>query len=90
MAPSAVEIPLPTRKSLVTDDAATHLKSPASPLPEVKVFDAATCSVDELVSALKVAGGLVIRGLLQQDELAHLEKDIRPWLEKDTPWEDGT
>lgn len=94
MAPSAVEVEVPavTKKSMsMTNGPLEHeaLKSPDSPLPEVKVFDASTCTVDELVSALKVAGGVVIRGLLNEGELASLEKDTRPWLEKDKPWEDG-
>ncbi|OQV00661.1 hypothetical protein CLAIMM_06128 [Cladophialophora immunda] len=95
MAPSAVEIPLPIPKSFSTPTSTpqpaekAELKSPSSPLPEVKTFDASTCSVDELVSALRAAGGLVIRGLLNEQELASLEKDTRPWLDKDTAWDDG-
>ncbi|KAK5462462.1 hypothetical protein LTS15_002174 [Exophiala xenobiotica] len=92
MAPSAVEVPLPVAKSLaVTNGLSTReeLKSPASPLPEVKIFDAATATVDELVDALRVAGGLVVRNVMNKDELASLEKDIRPELEKDTAWADG-
>ncbi len=91
MAPSAVEVEAPsiTQKSLPIVGKHEELKSPSSPLPEVKSFDASTCTVDELVSALKVAGGLVVRGLLNEEELASLEKDTRPWLEKDTPWDDG-
>lgn len=94
MAPSAVEIPVPVAKSLATpafskNDTAGELKSPSSPLPEVKVFDATTCTVDELVGSLRVAGGLIVRGLLNAEELASLEKDTRPWLEQDTAWTDG-
>jgi hypothetical protein len=93
MAPSAVEVPLPVAKSLaVTNGVSTReeLKSPASPLPEVRIFDAATATVDELVDALRVAGGLVVRNVMDKDELASLERDIRPELEKDTAWADGT
>ena len=92
MAPSAVEIPVPAAKPLASASITTRnedLKSPSSPLPEVKSFDAATCSVDELVSALRVAGGVVVRGLLSESELAKLEADARPWLDKDTAWGDG-
>ncbi len=93
MAPSAVEVPVPVAKSIASTNSVStreELKSPASPLPEVKTFDAATATVDELVNALRVAGGLVIRNVLNKDELASLEKDIRPELEKDTAWGDGT
>ncbi|KIX09741.1 uncharacterized protein Z518_00822 [Rhinocladiella mackenziei CBS 650.93] len=92
MAPAAVEFPVPIPKSLETTkdvQANEDLKSPDSPLPEVKVFEAATCKVDELVSALRVSGGLIVRGILNEEEIASLEKDTRPWLEKDTAWDDG-
>ena len=93
MAPSAVEVPVPLAKSIVATNGLStreELKSPASPLPEVKTFDAEAATVDELVDALRIAGGLVIRNVLNKDELASLEKDIRPELEKDTAWGDGT
>jgi hypothetical protein len=95
MAPSAVEIPVVVAKTFstqTTTNGATHngdLKGPSSPLPEVKTFDGASCSVEELVAALRVAGGVVIRGLLNADEIASLEKDTRPWLEKDNAWGEG-
>ncbi|KAK5275666.1 hypothetical protein LTR40_012682, partial [Exophiala xenobiotica] len=91
MAPSAVEVPLPVAKSLAVTNGVSkreELKSPASPLPEVKIFDAATATVDELVDALRVAGGLVVRNVMNMNELASLEKDIRPELEKDIAWAD--
>lgn len=62
------------------------LKSPASPLPTVQEFDAATCTVDDLVAALKTAGGVVIRNLLTPQALEAIEADVRPWLELDKPW----
>ena len=93
MAPSAVEIPIPAVKSFGTPTSnavkAEDLKSPSSPLPEVKSFDASNCSVDELVDALRVAGGVVVRGFLNESEVAQLETDTRPHLEKDTAWGDG-
>jgi len=68
----------------------TELKSPASPLPEVKTFDAATVTADELVQALRVAGGVVVKNILTKDEVQAIEKDVRPWLEKDKPWTSGS
>ncbi|KAL1896364.1 hypothetical protein Sste5346_004749 [Sporothrix stenoceras] len=70
----------------VKAEATTELKSPASPLPTVQEFDANTCSVDDLVVALKTAGGVVIRNLLTPQALGAIEADVRPWLEKDKPW----
>lgn len=92
MAPSAVEAPVPAAKAIdstngfIMDD---ELKSPASPLPEVKIFNAASATVEDLVEAIRVAGGVVIRNVLDQDELARIERDTRPELEKDTAWGDG-
>ncbi|KAI9666424.1 MAG: hypothetical protein M1821_004360 [Bathelium mastoideum] len=64
-----------------------ELKCSKSPLPQVREFDAATVTVDELVDALKVAGGVVVRNMLNKSELDQIEADVRPWLEKDKPWE---
>ncbi|KAF2121339.1 hypothetical protein BDV96DRAFT_594549 [Lophiotrema nucula] len=81
MSPSIIDSQvIPTPKSV-------GVKSSKSPLPEVKEFDAATATIDDLVAALKVAGGVIIRNLLAQDELDNIEKDVRPWLEKDKPWD---
>jgi hypothetical protein len=93
MSPSAVEIPIPTPKALTTafndDTKSEELKSPSSPLAEVKTFHASSCNVEDLVSAIRVAGGVVIKDMLNKDEIAELEKDTRPWLEQDTPWGKG-
>jgi hypothetical protein len=62
-----------------------ELKSSASPIPEVKEFDSATCTAEELVEAIKVAGGVIVRNLLTQEELDQMEKDVRPHLDKDVP-----
>ena len=85
MAPSLIDSPAPINGI----KAKTELKSSASPLAIVPEFDSSTASADDLVDALKVAGGVVVRGLLRQEELDQIERDVRPWLEQDTPW-DGT
>lgn len=63
------------------------LKSSKSPLPPVLDFDAHSCTSDELVEALKVSGGVVVRNLLTTEELREIETDVRPWLDKDKPWD---
>ena len=85
MAPSLIDSPAP----LNGIKGKKELKTSASPLPIVAEFDSSTVSVDDLVDALKVAGGVVVRGLLTQEELDQIERDVRPWLDQDTPW-DGT
>lgn len=87
MSPSAVEV----KKSVpvaIKDN--KELKSSKSPLPEVREFDGATVTADELVDALKIAGGVVVRNILNKEELDEIEADVRPWLVKDKPWEGTT
>lgn len=59
------------------------------PVPEVKSFDSATVTNDEVVKALSEAGGCVLKNLLSADILAQIEKDVREHLDADKPW-DGT
>jgi hypothetical protein len=84
MAPSAIEA---EKVSCKMTEINQELKSSKSPLPEVREFDAATATVDELVEALKISGGVFIRNMLTKDEISQIEADVRPWLEKDKPWE---
>lgn len=87
MAPGAIDV-----EEKVVPVATKPVKEPMSsksPLPEVKSFDAATVTVDELVAALRVAGGVVIRNMLNKEELDAIEGDVRPWLNKDKAWENG-
>ncbi|KAH8655361.1 phytanoyl-CoA dioxygenase family protein [Xylariales sp. PMI_506] len=67
--------------------ATPELKSSKSPLPAVKEFDAATCTIAELVDALRHTGGIIVRNLLSAEEIAQIEVDVRPWLEDDKPWD---
>ena len=73
-----------------TTKANKELMRSISPLPEVKKFDATTVTVDEVVDALKVAGGVIVRNMLTMKELNQIEADVRPWLNKDKPWEGMT
>ncbi|KAK8257509.1 phytanoyl-dioxygenase family protein [Phyllosticta capitalensis] len=55
-------------------------------LPKVRVLPN-TASVEEVVDALKVAGGVVIKNAVAHEDLDVIEKDLRPLLEKDAPWD---
>ncbi|KAJ5705875.1 hypothetical protein N7536_001564 [Penicillium majusculum] len=55
---------------------------PKLSVPVVK----ATASVDEIVAALKLAGGVIIRNAVGQATLDQIEVDVRPGLEQDTAW----
>ena len=52
----------------------------------IDAFDASTVTAPELVASLIKNGGCVMRGVLNPDQLALIEKDVRPWIEKDRPW----
>ncbi|KAJ9139199.1 Phytanoyl-CoA dioxygenase family protein [Pleurostoma richardsiae] len=91
MAPSLEEpTPLvPTTKGIAAaaTTGAGEPKSSKSPLPPVLEFDAKTCTSAQLVDALKVSGGVIIRNMLAPEEIRQIEADVRPWLDKDVPWE---
>ncbi|EME89570.1 uncharacterized protein MYCFIDRAFT_128824 [Pseudocercospora fijiensis CIRAD86] len=55
-------------------------------LPKVAILDN-TSSVDEVVEALKIAGGCVIKNAVPHEDLDTIQNDLRPLLEADTPWE---
>lgn len=65
-----------------------ELKSPTSPLPPVLEFPSTSSSVP-LINALKLSSRVIVRNLLTLSELSQIESDVRPWLDKDKPW-DGT
>ncbi|CAO2652298.1 Nn.00g005810.m01.CDS01 [Neocucurbitaria sp. VM-36] len=56
------------------------------PLPEVRIFDAATANVDDLVAAIIEAGGCVIRNTTSPSVLAQIENDTRRYLQTDGDW----
>lgn len=43
----------------------------------------------EVIKSLIKNGGCIIRNVLNQDRLALIESDVRPWIEKDGRWEGG-
>jgi len=92
MSPSVTEVETPPvngSKLAGSNGVEKELKSSTSPLPEVKSFDASTVTVDELVAAIRVAGGVVIKNVISVEDAAKIEKDVRPWLDKDRAWESG-
>lgn len=61
-------------------------KSSASPLPKVQTFNAEATTTDEVVAALRKAGGCIVRGLIPLDDIRQIERDVRPFIEADKPW----
>lgn len=86
-----LEIPatVPTANVHAASTALTgsDLKGPSSSLPPVLEFDAEKCTSDDLVAALKISGGVIIRNFLTTTEVATIEADVRPWLDKDKHWD---
>ncbi|KAJ5377263.1 uncharacterized protein N7496_004672 [Penicillium cataractarum] len=68
-----------------TSDFPKHLAED-SKAAVIDAFDASTVTAPELVASLIKNGGCVVRGILNTDQLALIENDIRPWIEKDCPW----
>jgi ectoine hydroxylase-related dioxygenase (phytanoyl-CoA dioxygenase family) len=72
------------------------LDRPANGFPEhlaadsraavVDSFDARKASADEVTASLIKNGGAVLRNVVDAETLTTIEKDIRPWIEKDRPW----
>lgn len=56
-------------------------------LPPVETFSSDPSNSDNVVQSLISSGGVVIRGLLSESTLAVIEKDVRPYLEADKPWQ---
>jgi ectoine hydroxylase-related dioxygenase (phytanoyl-CoA dioxygenase family) len=42
---------------------------------------------DEVVERLRTVGGVIVRGIVSPEALTQTEKDTRPYLEADVPWE---
>lgn len=54
-------------------------------LPPVKTFPS-TASVVEVVRAIKLSGGCIIKNILTPKENKQIEHDMRPHIEADKPW----
>jgi ectoine hydroxylase-related dioxygenase (phytanoyl-CoA dioxygenase family) len=54
-------------------------------LPEIQSFPS-DVSPEDVIAALKLAGGCVIRNYVSREDLDQIQKDLRPYLEVDVPW----
>lgn len=71
------------------NDAATKVddkRIDPRPPPKVPCFDASVASCDEIVKGLILSGGCIVRGMVSQEDLNQIEKDTRPYIQKDKPW----
>ena len=72
-----------------SDGVSNKVKSSASPLPDVKEFDSSIAAVDDIVKALKITGGVILRSFLSAKEIDQIMDDVNPYLDADQPWGDG-
>lgn len=56
-------------------------------MPEVQEFEGASTTVDEVVDALKLAGGVIIRRFIGMQEIEAILNDVKPYLDADKPWD---
>lgn len=68
-------------------DASESLKSSKSPLLDVKEFHSSSATVEHVVNALKIAGGVIVRNFLGMEEIDRILKDVNPYLDADMPWD---
>jgi ectoine hydroxylase-related dioxygenase (phytanoyl-CoA dioxygenase family) len=81
MSPGKTEEPPPDRPAEFPKHLAQDSKDAL-----VESFDAQNVSVEELTASLIKNGGCIVRNVVSAEDLALIEKDIRPWIEKDRPW----
>lgn len=55
----------------------------------VDEFDASSVTKDEVVQSLIRNGGCIIRGVLSKEDVASIEKQVRPYIEADRAWDGG-
>ena len=68
-------------------DTPEKIQSSNSPLPTVQVFERSSATVDDIVNALKLAGGVVVRNFLDLEDIDRILGDINPYLDSDKPWD---
>ncbi|RDW58182.1 hypothetical protein BP6252_13593 [Coleophoma cylindrospora] len=68
------------------DGTSNPVKSSKSPLPDVKEFECSSATVDDIVSALKITGGVIVRNFLDLEDINRILEDVNPYLEADKPW----
>jgi hypothetical protein len=69
------------------DGTSEPVKSSKSPLPDIEEFDSSSATVEDVVNALKIAGGVIVRNFLGMEEINRILKDVNPYLEADKPWD---
>jgi ectoine hydroxylase-related dioxygenase (phytanoyl-CoA dioxygenase family) len=73
----------PTAVDASQKPAAAGIKQP----PRVDSFDSHTVSIDQLARSMIRNGGVIVRNFLDTASIDAIEKEVRPHLEGDTPWD---
>lgn len=72
MAPSAIDPPVHAGRTNYS--------------PDVPDFNSKTATPEEVVQGLIRSGGCILRNAASLEELAAIEADTRPWIDKDLEW----
>jgi hypothetical protein len=75
--------------ALIPEVAESQIKTltpTSNPAFQLKEFPASTATKDEVVDALIVDGGCIIRNFVSPSDLATIESDVRPFIDFDKPW----
>jgi hypothetical protein len=62
-------------------------KSSKSQLPSLNQIESSSANVKDVVKALKITGGVIVRDFLGMEEIGRILKDVSPYLEADQPWD---
>ncbi|OKL56437.1 hypothetical protein UA08_08161 [Talaromyces atroroseus] len=68
-------------------DASKKVQSSKSPIPKVQAFEGSAATVNDIVNALKLAGGVIVRNFLDLKDIDRILKDVNPYLDADKPWD---
>ncbi|KAJ5175039.1 uncharacterized protein N7482_000916 [Penicillium canariense] len=66
-----------------------QVRSSKSAIPSVQEFEYSTATVNDIVNALKITGGVIVRNFLGREEIDRIMEDVNPYLDADKPWADG-
>lgn len=84
-------VPLLDHNSDVASNPTKEIKGPHSPLPEVpdldsKAYPSEEALLEDIVKGLKIAGGCIVRGMLDKETLDTIESEIRPYIIAQERW----
>lgn len=74
---------------VVVDETSQDCHYPKRTAPAVDVYDYNGYDFDAIIQSIIVAGGCVVKNILNRDEVTAVEGEVRPYLDADKDWEGG-